>query len=271
METAATQNHMAVATPAGAEAAKNGQHTLKAFGDDGFDFFDLIDMINPLQHIPVVSTLYRSVTGDSIGALPRIVGGALLGGPIGAGAALANVALESATGKDAGDHVLAMFQDDQGASEPMVASAAGQTQAPRQIGSWINPDYAPVARDEHQIAAAEGSGSAFAGLRSPSHGQVANAWWTRSPTLNVGKDPVQLAEAAAASVPQKADPFAALRHAQQNQAQLQAEKTVQSAKNEQRAPETSPEWFSTKVMHGLDLYRTDAKARMQGQTANLKI
>jgi len=24
-------------------------------------------------------------------------------------------------------------------------------------------------------------------------------------------------------------------------------------------------------MHGLDLYRTNAKARMQGQTANLKI
>ena len=37
-----------------------------AFGPDGFTFLDMLDIINPLQHIPVVSTLYRAITGDTI-------------------------------------------------------------------------------------------------------------------------------------------------------------------------------------------------------------
>lgn len=36
------------------------------WGKDGFGLNDFIDTINPLQHIPVVSTLYRSLTGDQI-------------------------------------------------------------------------------------------------------------------------------------------------------------------------------------------------------------
>ena len=46
-----------------------------AFGKDGFDFWDLVDMVNPLQHIPVVGDIYRAVTGDEMGSMPRIVGG----------------------------------------------------------------------------------------------------------------------------------------------------------------------------------------------------
>ncbi len=272
METSATERQLAIATPNGANAAQNGQSNLQAFGDDGFDLFDLLDIVNPLQHIPVVSTLYRAVTGDTIAPMPRILGGALLGGPIGAGAAMANVFVEEATGKDAGEHVMALFQDDQGSNEPMIAQQAGaQGQAPREIGGWINPDYAPLP-SEPQIAAAEGNGSAFAGLRSPSDHQTADAWWTKSPSLNVGKDPVQLAEAAEASMPRKADPFAALRHSQAEEAQLRAKQVQQTARNEQRTPETSPEWFTSKMMQGLDSYHAAAKARMQGQTAaNLKI
>jgi len=272
METSATERQLSIATPSGANTAQNGQSNLNAFGDDGFDLFDLLDIVNPLQHIPVVSTLYRSITGDAIAPLPRILGGALLGGPIGAGAAMANVFVEEATGKDTGEHVMALFQDDQGSTDPMVAQQAGvQGQAPRQIGGWINPDYDPLP-GQPQIAAAEGSGSAFAGLRSPSDHQTANAWWTKSPPLNVGKDPVQMAEAAAAAMPKKADPFAALRHSRAEEAQLQATQAQQVARNEQRTPETSPEWFTAKMMQGLDRYHAAAKARMQGQpSANLKI
>ena len=50
----------------------------------GFSFFDFVDIINPLQHIPLVSNLYQSMTGDTIGAVAQIVGGGLFGGPIGA-------------------------------------------------------------------------------------------------------------------------------------------------------------------------------------------
>ena len=35
--------------------------------EEGLSFGDFLEIINPLQHIPVVSTLYRMVTGDEIG------------------------------------------------------------------------------------------------------------------------------------------------------------------------------------------------------------
>lgn len=77
------------------------------FGEDGFGFDDFIDMINPLQHLPIVSTIYRAASGDEISPGARIVGGALFGGPIGFAAAVANAAVEEASGKDIGALALA--------------------------------------------------------------------------------------------------------------------------------------------------------------------
>ncbi len=51
--------------------------------DQPFGFGDLIDMVNPLQHIPLVNLAYRAVTGDEIRPIGKIVGGALFGGPVG--------------------------------------------------------------------------------------------------------------------------------------------------------------------------------------------
>ncbi|WP_269581841.1 hypothetical protein [Roseibium sp. Sym1] len=63
----------------------------------GFSFGDFIDVINPLQHIPGVAELYRSVTNDQISDQARKTGNALygfaLGGPVGLGAMLAYNAL----------------------------------------------------------------------------------------------------------------------------------------------------------------------------------
>lgn len=78
-------------------------------GKDGFSFGDLVDVINPLQHIPGVSSVYRSVTGDSMGAAAKVAGGALFGGPIGAGLAAADALLELATGDDAATTVADAF------------------------------------------------------------------------------------------------------------------------------------------------------------------
>ncbi|HAJ89919.1 MAG TPA: hypothetical protein DCM27_02730 [Rhodospirillaceae bacterium] len=52
--------------------------------DKSFGFADIVDIVNPLQHIPVVSNLYQSATGDTMGAIAQIVGGAIFGGPVGA-------------------------------------------------------------------------------------------------------------------------------------------------------------------------------------------
>lgn len=67
-------------------------------GDPDLTFGEVLDVINPLQHIPLVSTLYRSLTGDTISPAARIVGGAIYGGPIGAGFAMAGAIIEQAEG-----------------------------------------------------------------------------------------------------------------------------------------------------------------------------
>jgi len=69
----------------------------------------VLDIINPLQHIPVISTMYRHITGDEISPVARIAGGALFGGPIGLAAGVVNAAVESSTGKDVGGNMLAMM------------------------------------------------------------------------------------------------------------------------------------------------------------------
>ena len=73
---------------------KNTQSKTSLFGDDGFTFGDIIDIVNPLQHIPIISNIYRSLSGDTIAPLMQIAGGALYGGPIGAVASLITTAIE---------------------------------------------------------------------------------------------------------------------------------------------------------------------------------
>jgi hypothetical protein len=82
------------------------------FGQDGLTFGDILDIINPLQHIPVVSTIYRAITGDEISPGARVAGGALYGGPIGFAVATANALVEAATGEDIGDTILTAFTGD---------------------------------------------------------------------------------------------------------------------------------------------------------------
>jgi hypothetical protein len=98
------------------------------FGKDGFGFDDLIDVVNPLQHIPVVSTFYRAMTQDRIAPAPRLLGGALLGGVVGLAVAALNAVLEGATGKDVGEHVrTALFGGADAPEEPvMMAGTAAE-------------------------------------------------------------------------------------------------------------------------------------------------
>ncbi len=80
-----------------------------AFGNDGFGFDDFLDIINPLQHIPFVSSLYREITGDEISPGSRMIGGTLFSGGIGLAVSFINSAIEDSTGKDVGEHVIAIF------------------------------------------------------------------------------------------------------------------------------------------------------------------
>ncbi len=76
---------------------------------DDFGFEDMLDIINPLHHIPVVSTLYQDLTGDTISAPAKIVGGGLFGGVTGLAGSLVDAVIEEVSGLDIGHHVLAFF------------------------------------------------------------------------------------------------------------------------------------------------------------------
>jgi NAD(P)-dependent dehydrogenase (short-subunit alcohol dehydrogenase family) len=81
-----------------------------SFWENGdFGFGDLLDIINPLQHLPIVATVYRNMTGDRLGIAPRVIGGALWGRIGGLVAGLVNSVVEWFTGKDIGDHIYAFF------------------------------------------------------------------------------------------------------------------------------------------------------------------
>lgn len=90
-------------------------------------FGDLLDAINPLQHIPIVGTLYRAITGDTIQPAARAVGGILYGGPIGGIAAVANAIVEQINGKDVGDQIMASLG--LGPDDPSPTSSAGSPNA----------------------------------------------------------------------------------------------------------------------------------------------
>ncbi len=79
--------------------------------DDEFGFEDLIDIVNPLHHIPLVNIVYQNLSGDTIKPAGRIIGGAVFGGFVGAAAGIANVIVEEETGKDMAGNVVAMVRD----------------------------------------------------------------------------------------------------------------------------------------------------------------
>lgn len=93
-------------------------------GDDSPSFWDVLDVINPLQHIPVVNSLYQDLTGDTIGVGARLTGGALFGGAIGLLASAIGCIVEEETGDSVGGHILALFEgDDQAATQVAEAKA----------------------------------------------------------------------------------------------------------------------------------------------------
>ena len=100
--TAALSQPLSTAQPLAAQA----KQPFSLWGDDGFNFYDILDIINPLQHLPVVATIYRKISDDELAAAPRVLGGALFGGVMGFGAALLNAVVEQVSGRDVGEHVM---------------------------------------------------------------------------------------------------------------------------------------------------------------------
>lgn len=120
----AGKHNMASAAFAELRAARReGRETESA----ELSFNDLIDTLNPLQHIPVVSDIYRGLTGDRISAHARVAGGALYGGPIGLVASVASLAIAGGSGdRGIGDRIYAaIFDPDAPSAETAIVAASG--------------------------------------------------------------------------------------------------------------------------------------------------
>ncbi|MDX1484781.1 MAG: hypothetical protein R3229_09885 [Alphaproteobacteria bacterium] len=128
-------------TPLNPETARG--EGFAPFGRDGLTFDDILDIVNPLHHLPVVGALYRAVTGDTISPAAKIAGGAVFGGALGFAASLADTVLEEASGKDAAGHVLAALNE-VGAPATDGADDGGAGHSP----SWR--ETASLRHDRHE-------------------------------------------------------------------------------------------------------------------------
>lgn len=81
------------------------QYNDPAWQERHYSFRDVLESVNPIQHIPVVGHLYRQATGTQLHPIARMAAG-IAGGPVSAASAFANMALESGTGRDLAGHVI---------------------------------------------------------------------------------------------------------------------------------------------------------------------
>jgi hypothetical protein len=124
-------NSMKPQTQSAATASTDTGKPLITTGADGKSFFDnLLDIVNPLEHLPVVSTIYSTITGDKPGDVEKIAGDTLYGGVIGLASSVADVAFEKITGKSFGDTMLSMVGldgKDGDANTALAANTSGKT------------------------------------------------------------------------------------------------------------------------------------------------
>jgi hypothetical protein len=90
-------------------------------GPDGeFGWDDFVDLINPLQHIPLVNVAYRAITGDEIYGAARLVDAAF--GPLAGVSTAIDLAFRSVTGKSMAENgIAAIFGPDEAPAGDVAA------------------------------------------------------------------------------------------------------------------------------------------------------
>jgi hypothetical protein len=234
-----------------------------------FSFEDVLDLINPLQHIPLISTMYRESTGDTIGAVSRVLGDALYGGgligaAVGAASALVNVAVEAVTGKDVGGTMMALITGDDktdgttlaehGADAGAASSVAGETAAlagpaAAVTGGPAKPDNATAADTETVPSPAEELRT-FPGLNlSPTKGAAAGG----TSSDKMGGDKSGDAKAAVA----RAGGHAGVGGAPVGP--TYGTPTTATTSISSRHPATDNAWVNQSILSGLEKYRAMAR------------
>lgn len=111
-----------------------------AFNDsDGPSFSDVLDILNPLQHIPIINSLYQHLTGDTEGAVADVAGGTLWAGPIGLISSLVDLSMRADGGKSASDRLLSWLGLEGDESDTAVAQSGAQSDAPAEAANPAQP------------------------------------------------------------------------------------------------------------------------------------
>jgi hypothetical protein len=111
------------------------------FGADGPSFRDVLDAINPLNQIPIVSDILANVTGHTPSTGSKLAGGALAAlatGPIGFVATLANIIFEDGAGQSPANAVYAALTGEgatQVASNDKGPESLGDIDQPQEVAS----------------------------------------------------------------------------------------------------------------------------------------
>ncbi|MFA6279480.1 MAG: hypothetical protein WC612_01625 [Bdellovibrionales bacterium] len=139
--------------------------------DENLSLDDLVDLLNPLQHIPIVGTIYRAVTGDTIKPDVQVVGSILFGLATGsvlvsAASGIASAIFEQNTGEEPTVQMArAIFGDEDtvqlaAAETPVLEGADGADEA---VVAEATPDAVVAAAE----VAPEASAIKMAGAITP--------------------------------------------------------------------------------------------------------
>ncbi len=83
-----------------------------------FELADMLDVLNPLQHFPIIGSVYRNFSGDTLSGSSRAMGGMVYGGPAGLLMGIGSaIFAQEHKGQDAGELILSRFQDQEAAPE----------------------------------------------------------------------------------------------------------------------------------------------------------
>ena len=104
-------------------------------GEDGATLDDIFDTVNVLNHIPIVSDIYESVTNNDVDLAASLVGGFLYAGPIGVAYEGIDYYVSSSTGASITEHAKNFVMDgllsdaESGSGElaESLVSTAGET------------------------------------------------------------------------------------------------------------------------------------------------
>ncbi|MEM0910617.1 MAG: hypothetical protein AAGJ37_06555 [Pseudomonadota bacterium] len=113
-----------------APASQEGSVESMLFGNDGLELNDVFDSFNVLNHIPIVSDLYQSVSSRTISASSTFIGSYMMFGPASLVYNSVNMLTENVTGKSLAKNIVdassSLFVDQESAGTELNNATIGK-------------------------------------------------------------------------------------------------------------------------------------------------